>query len=161
MLIALTDAQINELVHEPKPLPSDFRQRLLNLRRKNGHESSQLTITANSGRVFEIFLRQAIINPLDFSAILGYKSPALGRVFRLRRYNGKNHIHGNRLEGTTFSYEFHIHLATARYQALGAKEDSYAELSPRFTNLAVALDCLVEDCGFEGIPHQGNLSFGS
>jgi hypothetical protein len=158
MPVALTDTQIAELVYEPKPLPMDFRQRLLHLRPKNGHESSQLLVTADSGHVFEIFLRQGM-NPLDFSAILGYKSPTLGRIFRLRRYNGKSHIHGNRIEGTTFSYEFHIHFATARYQALGLREDTYAESSPRFANLAVALDCLVEDCGFEGVLHQGNLSF--
>jgi len=158
MPVALTDAQIDELIREPKPLQGDFRQRLLSLHLKNGHESSQLTITADSGHVFEVFLRQGI-NPLDFSAVLGYKSPVLGRIFRLRRYNGKSHIHGNRLEGTTFSYEFHIHYATARYQALGLREDTYAETSPRFANLAVALDCLVADCGFEGILHQGNLSF--
>ena len=158
MPIELTDAQIAALLKEPKTLPQDFRQRLMNLRPKNSHRSSQLTITAPSGHVFEIFLRQGM-NLLDFSAIFGYHSPATGRIFRLRRYNGKSHVHGNRIEGTNF-YDFHIHIATERYQALGSREDTYAEPSGRFTNLAVALDCLVEDCGFEGIIQQRNL-FGS
>jgi hypothetical protein len=155
----LTDVQINALLNETKTLPRDFRQRLLNLRSKNSHQSSQLMITAPSGHVFEIFLRQGM-NPLDFSAILGYHSPSLGRIFRLRRYNGKSHVHGNRIEGNTF-YDFHIHMATERYQNLGSREDTYAEPSPRFVNLAVALDCLVEDCGFEGILRQHSLLFGA
>ena len=151
--IELTDAQISALLAEPKPLPRDYK-RLLNLRAKNAHHGSQLAITASSGRLIELFLRQAI-NPIDFSAIFGYHSPATGRIFRLRRYNGKSHRHGNRIEGDTF-YDFHIHMATERYQALGSREDTYAQPSARFYNLTTALDCLIEDCGF-GVPTQANL----
>ena len=155
MPVELTDTQIAALINEPKPLPRDFKQRLMNLRPRNSHRSSQLTIPAPSGHVFEIILRQGM-NPLDFSAIFGYHSPATGRIFRLRRYNGKSHVHGNRIEGTTF-YDFHIHVATERYQALGSREDTYAEPSRRFATLAVALECLVEDCGFERVSQQRSL----
>jgi hypothetical protein len=77
----------------------------------------------------------------------------------LRRYNGKSHVHGNRIEGTTF-YDFHIHTATERYQLLGSREDTFAEPSRLFTNLSLALDCLVQDCGFEGANPQLSLILG-
>lgn len=39
-------------------------------------------------------------------------------------------------------------MATERYQALGAKEESFAEPSDRFADLDAALACLLDDCGF-------------
>ena len=86
-------------------------------------------------------------NALDFSAIIAHAPSNSSLFFRLRRYNGRSHEHTNRLEGTTF-YDFHIHMATARYQALGAKEESFAEPSDRFADRHAALACLLDDCGF-------------
>jgi len=40
-------------------------------------------------------------------------------------------------------------MATERYQELGAKEDSYAEPTDRFTDLGGAIDCLLADCSFD------------
>jgi hypothetical protein len=69
-------------------------------------------------------------------------------IFRLRRYNGKSHEHTNLIEDVSF-YEYHIHQATERYQLLGAREDSYAEPTDRFSDFYQAVSCLMEDCGFE------------
>ena len=154
-IIELTDAQIEHLIREPKQLPRDYRTRLMNLRPRNAHQGSQLEISTQAGKNFEIFLRQGM-NHLDFSVILGYHLPAMNRVFRLRRYNGKSHVHGNRIEGNQF-YAFHIHSATARYQAIGAREDTYAEPTDRFASLSTAFDCMIMDCGFEGASLQLNL----
>jgi hypothetical protein len=152
--IDLTDEQIKYLVSEPKPLPSGYRERILTLRPRNAHQSGQLTVIAESGNSYELIARQGQ-NPLDFSLIVAYNLPSAGRLFRLRRYNGKSHMHGNRIEGDSF-YDFHIHVATMRYQARGGKEDSYAEVTDRYTNLAVALECAVQDCGFiDPIPQIG------
>lgn len=70
------------------------------------------------------------------------------QLFRLRRHNGRSHEHTNKIEGDKF-YEFHIHIATERYQDLGVREDSYAEPTDRFTDLGGAIDCLLADCGFD------------
>jgi hypothetical protein len=45
-------------------------------------------------------------------------------------------------------YDFHIHEATERYQALGAQEDGFASPTDRYGDLMQALDCLFSDCGF-------------
>jgi hypothetical protein len=46
-------------------------------------------------------------------------------------------------------YDFHIHTATARYQARAMSEEAYAEPSDRFRDLHEALYCLLNDCGFD------------
>lgn len=80
-------------------------------------------------------------------------------LFRLRRYNGKSHEHTHRIEGLTL-YDFHIHLATKRYQARGLREDSYAEPTERYSDLRSAIRCLLSDCGFV-MPGDGpTLLFG-
>ncbi|MGR3293571.1 MAG: hypothetical protein ACUZ9M_06090 [Candidatus Scalindua sp.] len=65
--------------------------------------------------------------------------------FKLRRHNGKSHEHSNKLEGVKF-YDFHIHFATQRYQDEGRKEESYAEVTDRYSDIKEALNCLLEDC---------------
>lgn len=64
-----SDREIAELLHEHKPLPSDWRDRI-RLRPKRGHEEQQLQLTGDQGSEFHLILRQNTINPLDFSIIL-------------------------------------------------------------------------------------------
>ena len=68
-------------------------------------------------------LRQNKINRLDFSVILAVRVPQSNLLFRLRRYNGKSHEHTNHIEGDTF-YDYHIHMATERYQEIGTRKDA-------------------------------------
>ena len=101
-------------------------------------------------------LRQAIVNPLDFSIILAVSPANSNQRFRLRRYNGKHGEHTNRIEGNTF-YDFHIHFATERYQERGFKEDHYAEPTDKFYDFNSALKCMIYDCGFD-IPQDPQLN---
>ncbi len=68
-------------------------------------------------------------------------------MIRLRRYNGKSHEHTNRIERDRF-YNFHIHMATERYQREAETEDGYAEPSSKYSDLSGAIECLIDDCGF-------------
>lgn len=104
-----------------------------------------------SGANFRLIIRLSDFNPLDFSIILALNPPESNQLFRLRRYNGKSHEHTNTIEGNTF-YGFHIHEATERYQEIGAREDAYAEPTDRYADFYGALQCLLEDCGFELAP---------
>ena len=92
-----------------------------------------------------------MLNALDFSAILAVHVPQSNRLFRLRRYNGKSHEHTNSIEGDTF-YDYHIHIATERYQEIGAHEDAYAEITNRYDDLESARDCLFSDATFDVPP---------
>ena len=67
---------------------------------------------------FRIILRRNHINPLDFSVILAVRVPNSNQLFRLRRYNGNSHEHTNKIENEKL-HDFHIHLATKRYQERG------------------------------------------
>lgn len=86
------------------------------------------------GSEFRLILRQCEANPLDFSIILGYRVPNTNEIFRLRRYNGKHGEHTNVLEGRTF-YDYHVHMATARYREAGLREDTYAERTDRYSDI--------------------------
>ena len=146
-MAVMTDAQIDALLREPKPMPGDWATRLSPRAGRIGHHVRDLDVRGDNGSEFRIIVRQSAVNPLDFSVILGYR-PATGpRLFRLRRYNGRSHEHRNRIEGGRF-YDFHIHMATERYQLLGMDEDSYAEATDRFADVAAASDALILDCGF-------------
>jgi len=116
MAARFTDAEIAQLLAEPKSLPDGYQARL-QLRPRSGHERAELEVRTPSGNRFRILLRQNMRNALDFSAIVAHVPSTSTLLFRLRRYNGRSHEHTNRLEDTTF-YDFHIHTATERYQDL-------------------------------------------
>ena len=147
MAVNLTDVEIAKLIAEVKQLPDDYRTRV-QTRPKRGHRERELDLIGANGSGFRLILRQSSFNPLDFSVILAWLPPQITTQFRLCRYNGKSHEHTNALESQTF-YDFHVHRATQRYQQSGLREDSYAEPTTRYQNLAGALDCLIQDCGFQ------------
>lgn len=151
----LTDSEIASLLAERKALPHDFAVRI-QVKPKRGHKERELEVEGDGGNRFRIVVRQAAANPLDFSAILMYCPRDTNQVFRLRRHNGRSHEHTNTLEGETF-YDFHIHLATERYQELGVREDSYAQPTDRFTDLGGAVDCLLADGGFDRASLQTSI----
>ena len=104
------------------------------LRPKRGHREQEISVTGQDGHNFRVILRQSLLNPLDFSVILAVVPESSLDAFRLRRYNGRSHEHTNRIVRARF-YDFHIHMATERYQSAGMKPDSYAEPSDRFSDL--------------------------
>lgn len=146
MPVTLTDAQIATLLIEEKQLPQEYKK-LIQVKPKGGHKECELDLKSIAGNEFRLILRQNSFNPLDFSVILAYRPPATSQLFRLKRYNGKSHEHTNKLEKETF-YDYHIHCASERYQASGLREDAYAVVTDRYTDLSGALDCMLKDCGF-------------
>lgn len=133
-------------MQERKSLPADWENRI-KLKPKLGHNEQQLDLTGDDGDQFRLILRQNMINKLDFSLILAVRTPQSNQLFRLRRYNGKSHEHTNHIEKVSF-YDFHIHLATTRYQELGTREDAYAEPTERYVDFSGAFDCLIDDANF-------------
>ena len=153
----LNDHDIESLLKEIKPLPEDYRSKI-QIRPKRGHKERELDVQGVNGSNFRLILRQSLINPIDFSVILTYRTPNSNQLFRLRRYNGKSHEHTNNIEEERF-YDFHIHQATERYQEIGAREDTYAAASNRFSEFHQAIVCIIEDCAFEGPPNTQRSLF--
>jgi hypothetical protein len=149
MPVVLTDQEIDELVRERKVVSRSDLASLYRFKKKGKHQEASLSVVGERGNAFRITVRKAVLNPLDFSVILAYQLPDRSRLFRLRRYNGKSHEHANRpIERKPPFYDFHIHQATERYQALGADEEYYAEPTNRYATVEAAIECLLEDCGF-------------
>lgn len=147
MAARFTDNEVAALPAEPKPVAEDYRQRL-RLRDKRGHREAELELDGAAGSRFWIVARQASSNALDFPVILAVSPVGSNLRFRLRRHNGKSREHTNPIERNTF-YDFHIHMATERYQQLGMKEDSYAEPTERYGDYHGALTSLCTDCAVE------------
>lgn len=148
MAAPLSDAEIADLLAEPKPLATDWRERL-RTKPKSGHHERELDIIGAAGSEFRLILRQSQLNHLDFSAILAYIRPDGGPRFRLRRHNGRSHEHKNVLEGDVI-YGFHIHTATERYQTgSGLREDGYAEPTDAYADLTGAVRHMIASCGFD------------
>lgn len=145
-MLVLSEDSIRELIDEPKPMPDGLRP-LTRVVQRHQHMRRDFEVTSKTGNSFVVAVRKSMLNPFDFSVILGYKLPGLNTVFRLRRYNGKSHYHSNPIENTRFR-DFHIHTATARYQLRGPKEEHFAEVTNRYADVDGAIDCLLDDCGF-------------
>lgn len=155
MTTVLADEEIARLVLEAKHLPDDYHDRI-KPRPKRGHREGELRVIGAQNSEFRVITRQSYSDPFDFSVILVYDVPRTNRRFRLRRYNGKSHEHTNKIEDETF-FDFHIHMATERYQDRGFNEDAYAKPTERYWDLDSAIDCMVEDCGFQ-MPAKQQLS---
>lgn len=152
MEIKYTDQEIDKLIIEEKFLPEHFQSKL---KEKRGHKESELDITTVSGSQFRLILRQNSFNLLDFSIILGVFPPASNQLFRLKRYNGKCHEYTNSIENEKF-YDFHIHIASERYQALGSREDAFAKTSNEYSDFQTALELMFKESNFKK-PEQKQL----
>ncbi len=152
MPVYLTDGEIAGHIQESKRLPRGWRARM-ELKDKRGHRERELRAEGADGEKYLVIMRQSKFNPLDFSVILALCPRGAGRMFRLRRYNGRHGEHTNPMEGNTFT-GCHIHEATERYQEYGSREDTYAEPTERYADYHGAVQCLFKDCGFE-IPESG------
>ena len=151
-----SDLEINNLIAESKPLPLDWRSQI-RMREARVSKTGAFDIEGVNNNKFCLILRQSRLNSLDFSIIIAVYPPGSHKLFHLRRYDGKSHEHTNPIEKQKF-YDFHIHKATERYQNYGTcEEDKYAEPTDRFSNFGEALDCLLNDCGFE-LPDDPQLS---
>lgn len=155
MASTYSDADIDSLIGERKRLPADWNARL-RYRKKRGHQQAELAVPGVASNEFRLILRRNSLNALDFSAILAVRVPNTNRLFRLRRYNGKSHQHTNQIENRRF-FDFHIHMATERYQLIGFREDAYAEPTDRFGDVDTALHCLLIDSNFD-IPSGSQIS---
>jgi len=156
MAVTVSDSEIPSLIAQSKPLPIDYVHRV-QTRPKRGHREREWELVGAGGNTFRLILRQSSENVLDFSVILAWMPSQSSVAFRLCRYNGKSHEHTNALESQKF-YDFHIHRATERYQRSVGREDSFPEPTSRYQDLSGALQCMIQDCGFE-LParHQPNL----
>lgn len=147
MAARYSDAEIDALLTERKPLPNDYMARL-RFREKSGHKEAAIDLTGANGSEFRLILRQNNANLMDFSVILAVTVPGTNRTYRLRRYNGKSHEHSNKLDGKIKFYDFHIHTATERYPDAGLNEDAYAQPSSDYFDLRSALQRMFNDCNF-------------
>lgn len=151
-----TDEEIALLITELKPLPVDWRTLSL-VTATETVITQTVDCIGEKGTAFRLVLRQNKINKLNFCLTLGFFPPTLRELFRLRRYDGKYHQHSNKIENEKF-YDFHIHMATKRYQEMISKdEDSFAVRTDKYNNYEGALKCLLLDCNFQ-IPNNPQLS---
>lgn len=148
----LTDAQIANLVKEPKHLGRSVDAILRGMKGKTGREGFlQNTVkfarTASKDK-WLLYLRNSPGNPhgTDFSCGLGLIPAGRSDAFMIRRYNGNSHEHTNKIEKTPPFRDFHIHTATARYQKSSYDDDEFAERTDLFDDFHSAFQTLLTEC---------------
>ena len=147
----LTDIEIEDLVNEPKQINQSIDSLIKNMKIKQGRNASfkqnSCKFPRQNGKgKWLLYIRLSLEDPLDFSCGLKFIPENRKEGFRLRRYNGKSHLHANRLEKERPFQDFHIHIATEEYQRSSFKDDHYAEPTDRYVKFKEALECLFNDC---------------
>lgn len=158
------DSQIDALIVEPKNIDLTPDALIDKMRSKKGRLASTNqhteTFSRTNGEGFwNLYLRQNLEKPQDFSCGIGFVPVDRKRVFTLKRYNGKSHPHTNHLEKSPMFYDFHIHQATARYQDTKYDAEHYAEPTKRYVNIKEALHCLFDDCKISYSPDAQSKMF--
>lgn len=137
----LTDDDIQALIRLPKRVTNPS----VRWQEKPGHKQRNYKVDGG-GYSFEVYLRQGLFNPADFSCGLKFIKPD-GQPLTLLRYNGGGHIHGE------IVFACHIHQATQAALAAGRKAEAHAERTVCYRTLDGALACLLEDAAISGLLH--------
>jgi hypothetical protein len=117
---------------------------------KGQHQQINYQLVGADDELFNLYCRQNVNDPDDFSCGLSWDTPS-GEVLTLVRYNGSSHPHTNQIEGQKLDFVCHIHRATKPYIDAGKKPEGYAEATTIYQTLNGALHCLVTDCNISGI----------
>lgn len=153
----LDEETIRALLHEPKPVPENWRDRARPRRGIAKHMRGRLEVIGQQGSEFEIQTRQHVDHRTNFSVLLLYRS-AEGSSYILVRCNGLHPGgHRNRLEGTEFGTAFHVYVATERYQHAGLDIEGYAEIDETFSTIDQALTRLADLATIETGPEAVGL----
>lgn len=151
----ISDAEINKLLAEPKPLSPNWESKLrLAPKAQEAFSQRSLPVQLSNGHEFNLVIRSNRLAPLDFSIILVFKDID-GSEYVLRRHNGTHSSrHTNEFEkrqhlpNSELSICFHRHLATERYQIAGLKIDGYAEQTNDYNDLKTAQEAMFRDASF-------------
>lgn len=101
---------------------------------------SKINVRDDFENRFEVFVRVNNEIPGDFSVGVIYRSEGYDKGIVLRRYNGNNHSHTNKIEREKIVRKFHIHEATERYQDTGYIAEDYATISTGYSTYQEAND---------------------
>lgn len=143
----MTDGEIEKLVTARKEITNP------GARWVTQRQARQKTFQLDAGDdmpAMELKLRQSLRDSDSFSCILLCHFPN-GEKLTLRRYNGSNHVHGNKLDPHMPEIEFacHIHIAKQRYIEAGLKADGFA-VPASYSDFDGALLQVMQDCNIHG-----------
>ena len=144
----LTDNEIDNLIKCPKVIREDKFQKIKFVE-KDGSKRFDLDVESQTDDCeFEIFCRQAVDDPMDFSVglVVTFQD---GSIIKLMRCNGLHGEHRNRIEKTKLKGK-HIHIATERYIRKGFDAEAFAiAIDDDYDNVESAFDCLVTKCNID------------
>ena len=144
-----TDEELDKLRSIPKRVTNPGARWLEKPKDRPVHRQRSYKVSGqqDSNTRFEIYQRQNLADPDDFSCGIRYLPPG-GSSLTLARYNGPSHVHEE------IAYRPHIHRASEKAIAANKKPESEAEETDRFSTLEGALACLIDDFQVSGIRAQ-------
>jgi hypothetical protein len=156
MLRIPSETEIQELLQERKPLPTNWETRLrLIPKSQEAFNQRDYPVQGSNGHEFRLILRSNRLHPQDFSVLLIFKDTD-GTEYILRRHNGTHPSkHTNEYEkrqnlpNAELPICFHRHLATERYQRAGLRIDGYAEQTNDYNDMQTAKNAMFRDARFD------------
>ena len=152
----ISDEDISRYISERKLFDCTSMLRRFNPPTTKGHKRKVVEFDGVNGNKFKLSYRENAKNPLDFCVGLYLIREETGEEFILKRYNGKNHWHTNKCPKGKRFFDFHIHRATKKCQESREHEEDFATITSQYSTARQALDCLLQDCGFQY--NQSNFS---
>lgn len=98
MVAIVSDLDIARLIAEPKSTVDPML--LTPTKRGRGHLQGRVDCSGDDGSRFAILVRRNILEPSDFSIILGWERPDVTGLFHLMRCNGSSHYLRTRSKAT-------------------------------------------------------------
>lgn len=138
----ITKELLAELKQVQKALTRPFKQKWTT-ERKFRQLSVEL-ISQCGAYKFNLYLRQNELHDNNFSCGISLIRNGENDI-TLARYNGSNHVHVNKLDGKRFEFECHIHEANEECLKVAKKIEDHARATDKYTNLAGAIRCILED----------------
>jgi hypothetical protein len=158
-----TEASIEELISCPKrikdPPSKSFRE-------ENRHRRKDMCLESlrDPGETFDVFIRQSLEFPEDFSVGLIYRMPD-GKRLTLVRYNGQHDQANDPLDLAKPHFQYHIHTATAENLNNEQHHKHPAEITPHYASFEEAIGMFLTRISLEvaeateHFPHLQQLSF--
>lgn len=144
----LTDHDIETLIKCHKVVREDKFQKIKFVE-KDGYRRFNLEVESSISECsLGVFCRQAVDDPMDFSAGLTVYFQD-GSNTNLMRCNGLHGQHRNKIEKTIIKGK-HIHIATERYIRRGNDAEAFAvAVDDDYNNVESAFECLLDRCNID------------
>jgi hypothetical protein len=134
-MVDWSDAEIDQLLRCRKSIQDAPRR---DMKEENRHRRNDMKLRGPEGEQFEVFIRQSLEFPEDFSIGLVFFAPE-GKRVTLVRFNGQHEQALDPFQAGVPHFNFHVHKATPDNLNMGRYEKHPADTTQDYASLDEAI----------------------